>query len=313
MPFGQSVLAAALLLLLALASCTSPGQLPTLAAVAATVPPPTLTASPKPATQTLLPPPAPAPTSSAAPCASPGRIETGVFSSAVAGPSAYRIYLPPCYGLDGRVYPILYMLPGNIHDESIWDELGLDEAAEEAILSGQVPPFLIVMPDGGWIATNTSGGPGSYEVVIIDELIPAIEASFCAWVDRQGRAIGGLSRGGYWALEIAFRHLDRFSSVGGHSAALLDIAAGPDLNPQFTGLSSDLGDLRIYFDIGRDDYAIHNIRQLHEEMVAAVIPHSWVLNEGGHSEEYWAAHVGEYVAWYAAAWDANREHYPDCP
>ncbi len=103
---------------------------------------------------------------------------------------AYRIYLPPCYGEDGRFYPTLYMLPGNNQTDAIWDALGLDEAAETAIQNDDMPPFLIVMPDGGWIALNTSGGPASYETVIMEGLIPFIETNYCAWIDADGRAIG---------------------------------------------------------------------------------------------------------------------------
>lgn len=168
------------------------------------------------------------------------------------------------------------------------------------------------MPDGGPIANNTSGGPSSYEALILDELIPLIEATTCAWPEAAGRAIGGLSRGGYWALEIAFRHPDHFASVGGHSAALLDTHAGTDVNPQYTGLANDLRDLRIYLDIGSDDYLIANIRRLHEEMVAAGVDHVWMLNDGRHENAYWSAHLAEYLVWYAEPWARERELFPRC-
>lgn len=264
------------------------------------------------ATPTQLPAPTlpPSPT----PCSIPGRVESGAFPSQTAGQMAYRIYLPPCYGLDGRTYPALYLLPGNIHNEAIWDDLGVDEVAEEGILDKSWPPFLIVLPDGGWIATNSSGGFGSYETVILNDLIPFVEQTYCAWSDPAGRAIGGLSRGGYWALEIAFRFPEQFASVGGHSAALLDQYAWPAVNPQYTGLSQNLGDLRIYLDIGESDYVIHNIRQLHEDMETAVPPitHTWVLNEGGHEEAYWQMHIPDYLAWYTAPWPFEQEDYPPC-
>jgi enterochelin esterase-like enzyme len=239
-------------------------------------------------------------------------LEVDTFSSVYAGTVKYRVYLPPCYGVDGRTYPTLYMLPGNIHTDSIWDELGLDEAAETGILSGTLPSLIIVMADGGWIASNTSGGPGSYETVILAELIPFIESHYCVWAEANGRALGGVSRGGYWALEIAFRHPEQFVSVGGHSAALYDIAAGPALNPQYTGINNDLGDLRIYFDIGAEDYLITNIRRLHEAMETADIPHTWVLNSGIHENSYWSAHVADYLAWYTIPWSFERETYPLC-
>ena len=308
-------LAIGLILLVAgLPGCTETGSQPT------AVPQPTnqSTATPTaPATATAVPTPIPTATlpPTATPCAQPGHIETGTFPSATAGPMSYRVYLPPCYGVDGRTYPTLYLLPGNIHTDAIWDTLGIDEAAEAGIVAETLPPLLIVMPDGGWIATNSSGGSGSYESVIMNDLIPYVEQTYCAWGDPAGRAIGGMSRGGYWALEIAFRFPEQFASVGGHSAALLDQVAWPAVNPQQTGLSQDLGDLRIYLDIGANDYVINNIRELHLDMETAVppIPHTWVLNEGRHEDSYWQAHLPEYLAWYAESWSFARTDYPMCP
>ncbi len=265
---------------------------------------------------TVVSPPNPTATlpSAPTPCAQPGRVETGTVLSLTAGPLAYRVYLPPCYGADGRTYPTLYLLPGNNHSEAIWDVLGVDEAAEAGILAESWPPFLIVLPAGGQIANNSSGGPGSYESVIMNDLIPFAEQTYCAWDDPAGRAIGGMSRGGYWALEIAFRFPEQFASVGGHSAALLDQYAWPAVNPQHTGLSQNLGDLRIYLDIGANDYVINNIRRLHLDMETAVPPisHTWVLNEGGHEDSYWQAHIPDYLAWYTEPWSMLRHDYPSC-
>lgn len=268
---------------------------------------PSITNTPEP-TKTSTPTPSPTP------CVVPGGIVTGSYASQVAGGSRnYRIYRPPCYGEDGRTYPTLYILHGNASNDSHWDGLGLDEAAAEAIRSGVIPPLLIVMPDGGAIANNTSGGPYSFEGVILNDLIPFIESNYCAWPEAAGRAIGGLSRGGYWALEIAFRHPERFSSVGGHSPALMDSFAGADLNPPSTVLSADLGNLRIYLDMGDGDYLLQPVLQMHESMAAAAIPHTWLLNSGRHEDSYWMAHLNEYLAWYTQLWPMERGRYGRCP
>jgi enterochelin esterase-like enzyme len=254
--------------------------------------------------------PEPSPTSK--PCTGSGQIISGALSSETAGVFPYRIYLPPCYGDEERVYPTLYMFPGNIHTDGIWDALGLDEAAEAAIQHGEIPPLLIVMTSGGTLLNYTSGGPFSYESFILEEFIPYIEDEYCAWRDPAGRALGGISRGGYWSLEIAFRHPDQFISVGGHSASLYDLYGGPDLVPQSTGLANDLGNLRIYFDIGENDPLIYNLRKLHEDMEEVGREHVWVLNEGGHTDTYWASHVEEYIHWYAEPWSLQRQTYPFC-
>ncbi len=264
------------------------------------------------ATFTPLPTATPTPTPTASPCP-PGQVQSGVFPSLLAGgESRYRIYLPPCYGLDGRRYPAVYLFAGNTQDESAWDTYGLDEAAEAAIRAGEIPPMLLVMADGGWLANTTSGGARSYEAHVLEALIPYIEANYCVWAEPAGRAIGGISRGGYWALEIAFRHPQLFVSVGGHSPALIDSHAGPEVNPQFTALSNDLGDLRIYIDIGADDYLLPSTLRLHEDMVAQGIAHTWMLNDGAHEDSYWPAHLAEYLRWYGEVWPSDRDQYPAC-
>lgn len=261
---------------------------------------------------TMVPTAAPSASPVPTPCSSPGHIVSGTYQSKTAGLSAYRIYLPPCYQPDGPAYPTLYMLPGNIHSDSIWDNLGLDEAAEAAINRGNIPPLLIVMADSGFLLNNTSGGPQSYETQIMEDLIPFIENNYCAWAVPRGRAIGGLSRGGYWALEIAFRNPQHFVSVGGHSASLFDLYGGEEVNPQYTGLANNLGELRMYFDVGRDDWVKANIEKLHEDMETAGIAHEWTVNEGRHEEAYWASHTVEYINWYAEPWPIPRDAYPDC-
>jgi enterochelin esterase-like enzyme len=316
---------AGVLLLLSLAGC-APGPSPPSAwpPTATLPPPPAAPAAPLTGPTPSAPPlvegdpvaaaatPTAVFTPTANPCTTPGVVVAGTYPSTLAGPSRYRIYLPPCYGQDGRVYPTLYMLPGNIHTDSIWDDLGLDETAAALIQAGQIPPLLIVMADGGWFADNTSGGPGSYESIILDDLIPFIEGSVCAWPQPAGRALGGMSRGGYWALAIAFRHPDQFASVGGHSAALLDQYAGPDVNPQFTGPRNPLGALRIYLDIGAEDWVLANVRQLHVDLEAAGVAHAWVLNDGRHEDAYWSAHLADYLRWYTAPWPTARDAYPPC-
>ena len=263
--------------------------------------PPTATAIP-----TIIAPPTPIP------CLSSGQIITDYFDSQLAGRINYRVYLPPCYLDSGRTYPTLYMLPGNIHTDSIWDELGLDEALETGIQEKRFPSMLIVMVSGGSLANNTSGGPGSYESFLMDEFIPHIEGTYCALPRGRARAIGGMSRGGYWALEIAFSHPDEFASVGGHSAALVDYNGGPEINPLDTGLNHDLDDLRIYFDIGEDDWLRPNLEQLHEAMSSAGREHAWTLNEGVHEDAYWAAHVQDYIEWYSEPWQNPNIIYPPC-
>jgi len=315
----------ALLLLLA-ASCSPVGVPPTLGPTGVVptlklttfIPtrPPTATATPTPSltptlTSTATPTATPTATSTPAPTATRcaetvGQMVQGTFPSPVQGiQQRYRIYLPPCYGQSGRLYPTLYLFHGNVYTESHWDDLGVAQAAG----AGRTP-FLIVLPFGGEIANATSGGDWSFEGVVMNELIPFIEQRYCAWPAAAGRAIGGISRGGYWSLEIGFRHPEHFAAVGGHSAALFYNNAGPVYNPLTTGANPRLSALPIYLDIGERDWLRQGVFDLHALLETAGAPHAWQLNPGAHQDAYWQEHMVEYLAWYASHWPAQESEYP---
>jgi enterochelin esterase-like enzyme len=242
-----------------------------------------------------------------------GQLVDGEVPSRITGTNTpYRVYLPPCYGDDGLAYPLLFLFHGSIHDETQWDRLGVDEAADAGIASGLLPPMIIVLPAGGSLANSTSGGPWSFEGVVVDELLPAIESEYCVWNAREGRAIGGLSRGGYWALEIALRRPTLFASVGGHSAALLDLVHDPSFSPEFTAFSNDLAGLRILLDIGTEDYLRTNTIAFHEALASGGIAHEWWNGPGQHDDAYWSGNLTRYLAWYADPWPLERQVYPPC-
>ncbi len=238
----------------------------------------------------------------------------GTFWSRVQGPERnYRVYLPPCFGQDGRVYPTLYILHGNVRGDEEWDVIGIDDSAEILIRSGQIPPMIIVMPDGRTISDISSGGAWSYEDVLVNELLPHIEETYCAGPVSDLRAIGGLSRGGYWSFEVAFRNPDLFASAASHSGSFLDSSNDVTINPLYTVTRNDLGDLRIAMDYGGDDWSYYTGVPIHESLVAADIAHQWnAFETGGHDDAYWRAHVDDYLLWYAETWSFDRANYAAC-
>ncbi len=275
---------------------------------------PTSTPTPTPPPATATAEPTIIPTASNLPCDKNGTIAYGSFASQIAGPQRnYRIYLPPCYGEDGRVYPTIYLLHGNVRVDNEWDEIGIDDSAEILIQAGQLPPSLIVMPNGYAISDNSSGGPWSYEAVIIDELMPHIEATWCASHSAENRAIGGLSRGGYWSLQIAFRHPDKFAAAASHSGSFLDSSTDVTINPLYTATRNDLSNLRIAIDYGGDDPFRFTGNPLHESLLAAEIAHDWQVHpSGGHDDFYWRTHAEAYLKWYSQNWSQARFAYAAC-
>jgi enterochelin esterase-like enzyme len=196
------------------------------------------------------------------------------------------------------------MIHGYPFDDGHWDDIGIDEAADAGIAAGTLPHFIIAMPaaDNEGSFTYTSGGEGSFEAVMLGEFMPFIETTYRTVGDPEGRAIGGMSRGGVWSLEIAFRNPDRFTAVGGHSAALNVNLAPPIYDPLYLAADPTISSLRIYLDVGDADWALPAMDDLHAALMAADVPHEYKVNEGYHVDGYWSAHVSEYLVFYAAGW-----------
>ncbi len=238
-----------------------------------------------------------------------GRVEQHPYSSQTTGDEqSYRIYLPPGYDESDQRYPVLYLLHGWPYDEAHWDSLGADEVADASISEGTLPPFIIVLPSGvERMYINTCGGAYSFEAQIVNDLIPHVDGTYRTWAEREGRAIGGISRGGVWALEIGFLHPDIFAAVGAHSPALSVNMAPPAYDPFYLLEQPGVAALRLYLDAGDADWAREKTRALHEALETQAIPHEFVVHSGSHVNGLWAANLSEYLAFYAAGWHTSGD------
>jgi enterochelin esterase-like enzyme len=238
-----------------------------------------------------------------------GQVMDGYFKSEVVGRQQhYFIYLPPCYDARSDVrYPVVYLLHGIPMDEHHWLDEGVVEIADKLFGSGELPPFIMVMPHGDYaLYTDTSGGDKSFEGVIVNELIPAIDKRFRTLADPGHRAIGGISRGGVWALEIAFKHPDMFDAVGGHSPALAVNRATNDYDPMVLAKSEPIDQLRIFLDAGDRDWTRTETQALSKLLAERYIPHTFTIGKGDHDYPYWATQVEAYLRFYGAPWKAEK-------
>ncbi len=235
-------------------------------------------------------------------CDQPGRVEERSFRSGVLRARVdYRIYLPPCYETHTEQrYATLYLLPGARSDQSYWDRLGTARVANAMIASGEIVPLIIVMVDGaGSWRSWKAGAP--YERYVLGEIVPLIDARERTLADRDHRAIGGISRGGGWALLLATRHPDVFGAVGGHSAAF----GGGGYAPVDKVALAQSG-VRVWLDVGESDGMLRATRALGEFLVSSGVTtetHTW---PGGHSAPYWSAHLPDYLRFYNLGWAASQ-------
>ncbi|NWF68216.1 MAG: CapA family protein [Chloroflexi bacterium] len=234
-----------------------------------------------------------------------GRVETRSYTSAlIAQEMRYSVYLPPCYDTSGLTYPVVYLMHGSASDNTHWLNLGLAQVLDRGILQYVLPPMIVVLPYGDWIANENWFNDASWANIFLNELLPDAEAQYRISARALTRAIGGISRGGFWAYHIALRHPDLFSAVGGHSAFFDEFHAPPEQNPLDLALTAPgIEALRLWLDRGRDDYAQVNLDLMDSRLTQRGLAHTYtVYPEGQHEDAYWAAHVAEYMQFYAAQW-----------
>src|SRR5689334_8835530 len=273
-------LALGLMLLWALClSACSPSN-STVPAATATVTLPTQTLEPAP-TATISPTPTPVP---AALCLShPGRIVDGVLDTVLlAKPMRYHVYLPPCYAEEPqRHYPVLYLLHGQGYDEEQWIRLGVPATADRLIASGEILPIIIVFP---YDYSHLQPREYRFEDTFMEVLIPQIDMAYRTLQGAAQRAIGGLSRGGAWALHLGIHHPDVFGSIGAHSPAIFYSDTG--------SLPLYLRDIpaeklpRIYIDAGDADSQLQTSQNFKKFLDDYNIPYEWHQYVGFHNEDY---------------------------
>ena len=255
------------------------------------------------------------------------RVETVQFESKLVGKRLpYNVLLPSDYATaEARTirYPVLYLLHGLGGHYTDWVER--TRLKEYATLYR----FLIVTPEGnnGWYS-DSAGVPGNkYESYILQELIPDVQRRYRAIETRDGRAVAGLSMGGYGALKFGFKHPEMFAFAASLSGAVTaatwrtpdDLIAIPFIRQSLSetfGATPDspvkqANDLfkfvrelpaervaalpYFYLDCGTEDdlklFAPN--RAFADLLVEHKIPHEYRQRPGGHRWDYWDAQVQE--------------------
>jgi len=208
-----------------------------------------------------------------------------------------NIYLPPCYDpkKEGG-YPWLIMLHGQAATNAQWLELGLTNAADDLITSKEIQPLVIVMP---FEVTWTPGPRESqFDEALMEDVLPYIEENYAVCKERTCRAIGGLSRGGNWAVHLGFVSPEVFGIVGAHSTPLFygelwNIQAAAGLPPESIPL--------VLVDAGDKDAEKEKVQEFVTALKDAGVPYQFFEFEGRHEPSYWSAHVADYLRWYAQA------------
>jgi S-formylglutathione hydrolase FrmB len=255
----------------------------------------------------------------AQPRSGPVRLEPAIWSPAVKGPLRLGIYLPAEYASSGRRYPVVYFLHGLPASPTSFR--GADFLARALSASGR--KAIIVAPQGA--RDNDSdpeyldwGTGRNWETAITRDVVGYVDSHFRTIPERRGRALVGLSAGGYGAVILALHHLGAFSVVESWSGYFhptdpqgiraLDLGS-PSANASASA-HAFVKTLRVAFArrptyfafyVGRgDDRFRDENERFDRELDAARVPHVFRVYAGGHEQSVWSAHA---QAWLAVAVD----------
>ncbi len=141
-------------------------------------------------------------------------------SPAVERTMRYNILLPRDYESSSQRYPVLYLLHGVTQNYTSWGR-----SNGTPFYAGLYDDLIVVMPDGGnsWYvnwAENEDGQRNNWEDHIVQDVVNHVDLNFRTIARREGRAIAGLSMGGYGAITLGLRNPEMFISIGSTSGAL---------------------------------------------------------------------------------------------
>ncbi|MGJ3238345.1 MAG: CapA family protein [Anaerolineae bacterium] len=231
------------------------------------------------------------------------------FSRTVEQGMFYSVYTPPCYDDTAEPYPVIYLMHGSNEDDGHWTRLGLPQTLDERIRIGEIPPVVVVMPFGNVIANRNRFDTFSWAHIFRNELMPDVSSQYHISEERARRAIGGISRGGFWAYQIAFTYPELFAVVGGHSAFFDLYHAEPADNPLDLALNApEVDTMRLWLDRGIDDFADEGLDIMYERLTQRDLDVTYVINpQGEHNNLYWSAHIDAYIDFYVADWLMSSE------
>ncbi len=247
-------------------------------------------------------------------------VGNGIHHATVKSAALHRradisFFVPP--DAKAEKLPLVLLLHGVYGSHWAWlYKGGAHEVLNRLIKEENLPPMMLAMPsDGLW-------GDGSgyvrhreadYARWIVDE-VPAAAALIDARCLDAPCFISGLSMGGYGALRLGLLHPEKFAGISAHSSitdvtqmqgfveespADFDLADTAPLSViDCAKLSSRLPHLQ--FDCGSEDILIEHNRTLHRDLEAAGIPHVYEEFPGGHSWDYWQAHLADSLRFFKA-------------
>jgi enterochelin esterase-like enzyme len=242
------------------------------------------------------------------------RSDLSFSSQALGGRLHYEVYLPADYTTSTRRYPVVYFLHGLPAAPTTYRSMRYIERA----LDREARPAILVLPQGARAGERDPeyldrGPRDEWGRALTKELPRVVDTRFRTIPNRRGRALVGLSAGGYGAMHLALEHLDEFAVVESWSGYFqptnpagtrrLELGsaakdARADVHRQLAAERTRLHarPLFIAFYVGRSDRRFRQPNeQLDLELRRAHVAHLFRLFDGGHSQRLWEAHAERWL------------------
>ncbi len=224
------------------------------------------------------------------------------------------VYTPPGYDTHPRTrYPVLYLQHGAGEDERGWTCQGrANFILDNLIAEGKARPMIVAMDCGYASAPGASTAPkpgqpffagqtAAFEDMLLQDLIPHIDAAYRTMPDRLHRAMAGLSMGGMQTLKITLGRLDRFAWIGAFSSPML---GGPlRTETAYGGVFRDAAAFNgkaklLWLGAGTMEPGIHDmLKAAHEVLTQAGVKSVFVESRGtAHEWQTWRRALTDFAA-----------------
>lgn len=225
------------------------------------------------------------------------------------------IYTPPGYEKNNTKYPVLYLLHGMGGDEEAWMTLGrATQILDNLIAVGEVEPMIMVMPNGNVVQEAAPGESslgfykpqfqlphsmdGTYEESF-HEIIDFVDDNYRTIAAKTGRAIAGLSMGGYHTLHISRYYPNTFDYMGLFSAAIMpnqSMQSPVYQNIESTLLNQKNNGYKLYWiAIGKDDFLYQANVDYRKKLDSMNFKYVYRESDGGHVWRNWRIYLAEFL------------------
>ncbi len=225
------------------------------------------------------------------------------------------VYTPPGYENSGDSYPVLYLLHGMGGDEEAWIALGrTSQILDNLISRGEAKPMIVVMTNGNAAQEAAPGESslgfnkptmrlpqtmeGSFEASFPD-VIGFIESNYRVKTEKSGRAIAGLSMGGFHSIHISRYYPNTFDYVGLFSAAILprEGASSKVYENMDETLKQQMDNgVKLYWiGMGKTDFLYRAGVDFRKKLDDMGANYTYVETEGGHTWTNWRHYLTEFA------------------